>query len=231
MPEGKLICVHNGKYKKWYQSDGHQSIYIPKKNRELAEKLATKKYLVKKQEQLTNELTAIKKYLKQVEKVKEPEELFSYIDYKELLPVSLVSDENNYDFGENDAYKSNEKYSEQLSHRTSTGIMVRSKSESLIAMSLHMQNIPFRYECELKLGDMVIYPDFTIRHPITGEYYYWEHFGMIDNPAYCNNMLSKLQLYISNEIYPSMRLITTYETKKNPLDLKIVNDLIRHYFK
>ena len=59
---------------------------------------------------------------------------------------------------------------------------MRSKSEAMIAMSLYVQKIPYRYECELKLGSITLFPDFTIRHPETGEIFYWEHFGMMDKP-------------------------------------------------
>ena len=45
LPDGKIICTHFGKYTKWYQSDGKTQIYIPKKERHLAEQLALKKYL------------------------------------------------------------------------------------------------------------------------------------------------------------------------------------------
>ena len=41
-PEGKLVCVRGGRYTKWYRSDGHKSVYIPKKQKELAERLAAK---------------------------------------------------------------------------------------------------------------------------------------------------------------------------------------------
>lgn len=74
------------------------------------------------------------------------------------------------------------------------------------------------------------YPDFTLRHPLTGNYFYWEHFGMMDNPAYCRNVSSKLQLYFSHGIIPSINLITTYETKDDPLDVEIVEGIIQHYF-
>ena len=43
LPEGKLFCVSNGKYYKWYCSDGHNHVYIPKSERKQAEKLAIKK--------------------------------------------------------------------------------------------------------------------------------------------------------------------------------------------
>ncbi len=44
LPTGKLISVHNGKYVKWYRSDGHSSIYLSKKEQALARQLAQKKY-------------------------------------------------------------------------------------------------------------------------------------------------------------------------------------------
>ena len=33
-PDGKLICTRNGRYIKWYHSDGRIQTYIPKKKRE-----------------------------------------------------------------------------------------------------------------------------------------------------------------------------------------------------
>ena len=44
LPEGKLLISREGKYVKWYVSNGHTKTYIPKKNRLLAEQLAQKKY-------------------------------------------------------------------------------------------------------------------------------------------------------------------------------------------
>ena len=39
-PDGHLICCHSKNYTKWYHSNGHSRIYIPKANRTLAESLA-----------------------------------------------------------------------------------------------------------------------------------------------------------------------------------------------
>ena len=57
----------------------------------------------------------------------------------------------------------------------------------MIAMLLHLNAIPYRYECALSLGGVTLFPDFTIRHPGTGALYYWEHFGLMDDPAYAKN--------------------------------------------
>lgn len=230
LPEGKLICVHNGKYIKWYQSDGHKSIYIPKRNQEYAEKLAMKKYLCLKQQRLLEEQRIVDSYLEQCKTKNSAEELLNIPEYSELLSPFWVPESKELEEWMNEPYQKSEKYPEQLNNNTSAGIKVRSKSEAMIVMLLHMNKIPFRYECALHLGEVTIFPDFTIRHPQTGEVFYWEHFGMMDNPAYSQNAFSKLQLYTSNEIYPSIQLITTYETKEQPLDFGIVDALIKHYF-
>ena len=99
----------------------------------------------------------------------------------------------------------------------------------MIAMLLHLNAIPYRYECALSLGGVTLFPDFTIRHPGTGALYYWEHFGLMDDPAYAKNAGSKLSLYAANGIIPSVHLITTYETKAYPLNAGIEH-LISYYF-
>ena len=128
-------------------------------------------------------------------------------------------------------YEQNPKYPEQLIHKTPSGHLVRSKSEAMIALYLHTQKIPFRYECALQLGESTLYPDFTIIHPDTGEMFYWEHFGMMDEPFYYQKAFPKLQLYASYGIIPSINLITTSETKKNPLGYEVIEKAIEHYFK
>lgn len=127
-------------------------------------------------------------------------------------------------------YEINTNYPEQLIHKAASGNMVRSKSEVLIDLYLHTNKIPFRYECALHLEETVLFPDFTIRHPKTGKYYYWEHFGRMDDPTYYKNVYSKLQLYTSQGIVPSIQLITTFETKEHPLTSEVIEKTIEQYF-
>lgn len=151
LPEGKIICTPNGKSYKWYRSDGHKSVYIPK-------------------------------------------------------------------------------YPENKIHKTSSGNKVRSKSEVLIDMVLYTHKIPFRYECELQLGDFKVYPDFTIMHPKTGKIIYWEHFGKMDDPKYNRNVGDRIQTYVNNGIVPSIDLIVTYETSTHPLAIDEVEKIVKEYF-
>ena len=129
------------------------------------------------------------------------------------------------------SYPKNPNYPEQLKYKSCKNEYVRSKSEALIAMNLYMEKIAYRYECELKIGKAVFYPDFTILHPLTGKEIYWEHFGKMDLPEYAKNAADKLHMYARNGIYPGDRLITTYETMEQPLDTAIVQKLITYHFK
>lgn len=231
-PEGKLICTRNGKYSKWYLSDGKTKQYIPKEQKEFAQKMAAKKYLANQLEDLLQEKRAIDYYLRHHKAGigKAEQMLIDNPEYLKLLshefkPLSLELQE-----WSQTPYKKNENHPKQLKFYTSSGNKVRSKSEVLIDSVLHKYKIPFRYECRLILGETELYPDFTIRHPLTGETYLWEHFGMMDNMKYRNSTVNKLQTYISNGIIPSVHLITTYETLESPLDLETIEKIVEHYF-
>lgn len=63
-PDGKLICTRNGRYIKWYHSDGRIQTYIPKKKREYAEQLAEKKYWTLRLNELVREQKATEAYLR-----------------------------------------------------------------------------------------------------------------------------------------------------------------------
>lgn len=151
-------------------------------------------------------------------------------EYKELLSPFFCPVSQELLNWMNSPYERSTKYPEQLIHKTISNHLVRSKSEAIIDTILHINKIPFRYECALNLGQTMIYPDFTIRHPKTGALYYWEHFGLMDDPVYSKNAYSKLQLYTSIGIVPSIQLITTFETKENPLSIETVEKIVSHFF-
>lgn len=232
LPEGKLICCHNQNRYKWFQSDGHKKIYIPKSNRFLAEQLAFKKYLTLQLDEQSRKLETLELYLTQYSNnIDEADKLLSEPSgYSELLVSWFAPSSPDLTVWMTADFEHNQNYPEQLIHKTASGNLVRSKSEAMIDLFLHTHRIPFRYECELQLNEITLYPDFTIRHPQTGEYYYWEHFGKMDDSAYSKNAFSKLQLYNSYGIIPSINLITTYETKDHPLSSEVIEKIIEHYF-
>ncbi len=229
MPEGHLLCAKNGKYYKYYQSDGHRQIYVTKKNMKLIQALAKKEYLSHQLIECKQKVVALQLYLDASETFSKTSLLLTE-PYSSLLSEYFSVTSHALDEWMMEDYPANTKYQEQLIHKTVSGHLVRSKSEALIAMVLYNHRIPFRYEASLQIGEATIYPDFTIRHPKTGEYFYWEHFGMMDDSNYSKNTFSKLQYYNSFGIIPSIQLITTYETSKHPLDVLMLEKLVEQYF-
>lgn len=232
LPDGKLICASNGKWKKWYHSTKQGTSYLPKKERQLAEQLAYKKYLLLQLENSIREKEAINLYLKHHDSNASQKEntLFYSSEFHALLEPHFTPLSEELQNWMNAPYEKSNSHPENLTNNAYSGNIVRSKSEVLIDMFLYKNKIPFRYECPLELGGILMYPDFTVRHPKTGDTYYWEHFGLMDNPSYSKNVCSKLQNYISYGIIPSIQLITTYETKVNPLNAEDVEKIVEHYF-
>ena len=218
---------------KWYKSDGHTKTYIPKKQRALAEQLAIKKYLSLNLEDLLHEQRALDFYLSHHSKnTGKSQKLLTEIPgYQDLLSPYFQTHDQKISQWLSAPYETNPKYPKQLIHKTASGHYVRSKSEAMIALYLYTMNIPFRYECALSLGDITIYPDFTIMHPRTYEIIYWEHLGMMDDPYYIQKTFSKLQQLSMHGIVPSINLITTYETENRPLGSEMIEKIIGYYFK
>ena len=52
---------------------------------------------------------------------------------------------------------------------------------------------------------------------------------MMDDSSYANNAVFKINTYISNQIIPTIDLITTYETKEHPLTIDTINRVIEEY--
>lgn len=231
MPKGEIQCVQDGEFQRWYLKESGKRTYISKKKRELAEKLATKKYLSTLLKSLKQEKTAVEFYLRHHKTNQAEQFLKSTSPYYKLLLPFFNSPNEDYQKWMMENYERNMKHPEQLIFKASSGNYVRSKSEMMIDMFLHINKIPFRYECALHLGELTLYPDFTVKHPVTGDIYYWEHFGMMDDSNYCRNACMKLQTYTSNGIIPTVNLIMTFETKEHPLSSDMIEGIIEYYFK
>lgn len=231
MPAENLCCAKNGPHYKWYSCLNTTTNYISKKNRRYAEKLALKKYYQLELEGLKKELNAIDVCLSHYPSTKISDDFLECNpEYQNLLSGIVSTSNASAALWLTEEYDNNKNYPEGLKFKTNQGSLVRSKSEVIIANILSSHNIPFRYECGLNLNGMIIYPDFTIMHPVTNQIFYWEHFGLIDNPSYAHSAMTKLQTYMTNNIFPSINLITSYETKDNPLDISMIEEIVKYYF-
>ncbi len=197
----------------------------------MALQLARKKYLTLKLEDLENEKHALGFYLRHHAPTDKSDILLSEpSEYQKLLVPQFTSFSDDISHWLESSYEQNPSHPERLIYKSCSGHLLRSKSEMLIDMMLYQHKIPFRYECALTLGDVLLYPDFTIRHPQTGEYYYWEHFGLMDQPDYVAKSFYKMRLYTEHGIVPGIHLITTYETLEHPLSTEMLEKIIEYYF-
>lgn len=229
MPEGKLMCIRNEKRYKWYMIEKGKKEYIPKENRELAEKLAKKRYMMTTLEELKCKKRAIEEYTNVYEKgIGKIEKNYQQNEeFCKLLGVANIDDNTKW---MNEPYERSCKHPEHLVHKNSFGEMFRSKSEAMIAMCLRERGIPYRYECALTLDGVTYYPDFTIKHPKTGRIYYYEHFGKMDDPKYIRDNMSKLSTYAMNGITPGVNLILSFETKLEPLSIYTIESILTQFF-
>jgi len=232
LPEGELHIYPVGNSTKWIHAQQGKQIYLPKSKRSLAEALALKKYYslllieVKEELSLLTSMTNRSKTLSASDLLEESSPYYELLQgyfAKDKLPMSVQK-------WHAEAYETNGSHPEHLIHTTLAGHKVRSKSEVIIANLLYTNGIPYRYEAALILNEMTIYPDFTILHPTSQQIFYWEHFGMMDKNNYCDAACNKLKSYCYNGIYPSMQLITTYETGKVPIRSELVQQIISQYF-
>ena len=231
-PNDELMIVHNGRYSKWYKNSGSCSTYIPKKERAIAVNLAQKKFYAVQLYDLSQELKILNTFLSRYKNIPhKSQNLLEDPAFVELFsPSASTLNINQKDWLAED-YQKNTQYPEQLQHKCLSGELLRSKSEVIIANLLFTHHIPYRYECALPLDRLTFYPDFTILNPLTDEIIYWEHFGMMDVPTYNDQTFSKLKHYARHNIIPGHNLITTYETRQNPIDSEQIERLVQDFFK
>ena len=114
---------------------------------------------------------------------------------------------------------------------TERGEYVRSKNEYLIANALFHSGIPYKYEFPYTaVNDVILHPDFYVKNISTGQEFFWEHFGMMDNPDYVmKSFLYKISLYQAGGIILGKNLIATFSGGKNELDMDTVSMIINEF--
>lgn len=220
-PEGGIYCSYiHGKYR-YYHVKGGKRKYIPNSNHKLALQLAEKHENQNKILQLERELASARAYQKAYEQNKP-----NYRSESEGLLELLAELQKDITDWENQEYEKNP-YPNPGTHTTlKPGELVKSKSEAMIAILLKLRGIPYLYEKKL-LG---MYPDFTIMHPVTGQIYYWEHFGQLNKEDYYRNAGIKMMRYLQDGISPARNLIITSEDSEHPLTVDHIMAVIDYYF-
>lgn len=234
-PDGFLRIVKNKNTEQYYLRDNSKNsfgIYIKKSNMKLIENLAQKDYAEKLLKQAKLDKDKIQEFMNEYlpNSIKKTYEELAP-KRKKLVKPYILPDEEFVNQWIQTAYNKKEILVEAGSEIvTEKGEVVRSKSEKILADKLNLMNIPYHYEKPLFLkGYGTIYPDFTVLNLSTRKEYYWEHFGLMNNPEYCEKAIKKIETMQKNGIYIGEKLIVTFETQSHPLNMKIVENMIIKY--
>ena len=234
-PEGRLKCNKWGDRKTYYiiRTEGgkRRAEYIPVKQLRIAETMAMRDYCIRKRGILAQYLERLTRLTDgcfgaadiSAAKAMNP-------DHFALIKEKLFPAEDELKAWQEAPYDRNERHPETLVQPTLCGIMVRSKSESIIADQLFRRGIPFRYEAQLLIEGREFYPDLLIMHPGDRRLLIWEHFGLMSSETYRANTFRKLSLYSEAGYELGKDLIITFEWDDSPLDPSYVSTLIDHYF-
>ncbi|MFQ5421275.1 MAG: ATP-dependent RecD-like DNA helicase, partial [Anaerolineae bacterium] len=137
-------------------------------------------------------------------------------------------------------------YAQGLIHRTKKGVLVRSKSEVIVAQVLDELGLDWAYEQKLAAPDNpddFRLPDFTIGY--MGDVYYWEHLGMLSLPAYREGWERKRRWYEERMGFPVVGpggrdgldlddyygpiVITSAESEDGGIDVPAITQMARRY--
>ncbi len=238
MPAESIVFQKNGKRFRWVEiktlKEGiTQKKYLKRREPERAERLAEKHFLQACISSLETQRVMIHDFLTVYPTwPRYPDHLpESCPDYRKLLSHRYEGYLQRKTAWETESFEKCADYPERLIVPTVAGINVRSKSEAMIADALWETGIPFHYEEAFIIGDMKLYPDFTILNPDpAGKPILWEHFGMMDAENYAKSAAMKLTAYMEAGYLPGGNLITTYESKSRPLDITYIKLMIAYFF-
>ena len=215
LPDGSL--VKRGKF--YYHVINQKQVGITK-NEKLKRKLCQKKYLLFQQKKLSKSILALERSLDKIHEVTDEETISSFTGAYGEMPNAYFFHPSMQKWLAED-YETNSYRKESLKFSSNNGIKLRSKSEVFIANQLESYHIPYRYDTAIKLGNRLIYPDFTIKSPYTGKIILWEHFGALHLAEYEKKMNDKMDLYLKSGYIPFETIIYTFESDaKKPERLK-----------
>lgn len=229
-PPGKLRIIFNHKNHQYYHRlspSDKSGKYIPVSDFPLVKALVQKEF-----DQCVLKLAS--EELKKLENFSKPDpgNIFAKayesmpVKIRELLDFTIETDQEFISRWISQPVKGNEFRNENKRYLSSSGVSYRSKSECLMAEIFAALGLLFFYEKELILDtrdpDNPIYPGFTILDVVNRTEIYWEHFGKMDDWSYNEKAVRKIMEYQRNGIMLGERLIVTFESNDNPIDLEFV---------
>ena len=245
MPEGSLRISSKSKsgkvmyYHRRTKSERYGK-YIPLSRMELVSALIQKEYYVSTLSDIGQEIRQLEKIITFYEKackkdvknqksgprsmlLSRTSDLLN--DFNCLSEFALSEDEYAYRWI-NQPFEAKPFEDGQRFFSTRRGEKVRSKSELIIADCLDEAGIDYKYECPLNMKKYIIHPDFTILDRRRRKIIYWEHLGMMDDPAYAEKAILRIKAYADNNIYEGDRLILSFESANAQIDTAQIRSII-----
>lgn len=238
-PAGSLESKSELGIFRYYKYLNKKLIYLSANQKEEIKFLEKKLYYTKLLDSIENEETFLAKIQDLAKKISGFESVFLNIPEEKrhlIKPYEtkiLLSDEEISVWKRNCWFRKNS--DSENSFYTQNGEKVRSKSEVIIADRLFSFGVPYVYESSLTLQEentsktFAMYPDFLVLNRRTGKQYWWEHFGMLDNPEYCEMCQRKIEIFAFNGIFPGENLIITTESSKHNFNTMYADLLIKKF--
>ena len=234
-PEGRIRVENKGNQIYYYLVNKGSDIngkHIGKNGSKTIHDLIQKNYLEKVLKTAVREREYIENTLRKYPQ-KLPEDIYSSFsaERRSIIDPIMLPDDEYISLWMNKQYVTKGINAGTVSYKTNHGEMVRSKSELIIADRLFAGNIPYRYECPLKLANgYVIHPDFTILRRSDRKELYLEHCGKMDDPDYAKKAVKRINDYQKSGIIPGDRLFLTMETSEDPFDPAMLDRMIQKLF-
>ncbi len=234
-PEGSLTCQTKDKKVYYYHQINGRTVYIKKKELEFAQQLAQKEYLEKAKQLLHIQISNLNQFANTYDETALEQLYHDFPEEKRQLikPLTCSAEQKRKEW-EEEVYEPYNAYPEYKIYETDRGEMVRSKSEVIIANLLYQRrkDLDYKYERPLVLRDksgkeITIHPDFTIINKHTGNIYYYEHVGKLDEPRYAMDFVKKMELYTTNNIMQGKDLLITYEAAGVPMSVGSVRKMMK----
>jgi len=232
------IRISEGKYGAQYyfrkNKRDKNGKYLLKSQFKLAKQLVQQNYNKRCLKKVESEIALIEQLVQKMAqgKIAETENGENLVSSRKALVETATLGPNEYAAKWSSiSYKAKETWRESALYQTANGEKVRSKSEVMIADTLKRCGIPYRYEYPLHLPKYTVYPDFYCLNLRTRKEYYWEHFGLMDDPDYVAKTMEKLSVYEKGKYFPGSSLIITMETKNWILTPQRIERVIANYLR
>ena len=232
-PEGKIKIVRHGTHAYYYLcTNGNEVRLIKKNEKALLSKMLQKCYLEKIANVSKKEIKALNRMIGQYPETV-AEDVYGNLseERKYLVKPIIPTDEQFVSRWLAEPYTKKPISDDVPVYVTKKGERVRSKSEMIIANMLYDCGIPYKYECPVLVGGEIFHPDFTILRLSDRKIIYYEHCGRMGEPGYVEDMIERSRKYALEGIFQGEKLFYTFESAKQPLDVRVVTAMIENNFR